>query len=53
MAKEMEMYDMGPVSRLSDDGTDCNDSMANRLDEAADIYGDIATAEDYGYVNRG
>ena len=28
-------------------------TKGGRIGEAADMYGDVATAEDYGYVTRG
>lgn len=29
------------------------EAKGTRIGEATDIYGDLATAEDYGYVTRG
>lgn len=57
MAKEM--YVGSPREKYSNDDSPYEDpaqvveSKGVRIGEAADMYGDIATAEDYGYVTRG
>lgn len=58
MAKEM--YVGSPREKYSNDDSPPYDDPAQvveskgvRIGEAADMYGDIATAEDYGYVTRG
>lgn len=35
------------------DGPRIVDERGTGIDEAADMYGDLQTAEDYGYVTRG
>ena len=37
----------------SDDPSRVVETKGIRIGEAADMYGDLATAEDYGYVTRG
>jgi hypothetical protein len=57
MANEKAHYELG----TSDAGTgydhkdaaDIVASRGNHIGEAADIYGDVQTAEEYGYVSRG
>ncbi|KAF1986885.1 proline-specific permease [Aulographum hederae CBS 113979] len=53
MDYEKNQYAIGssPVDSDSNDGA-VNDKR-NSIGEAADIYGDIQTAEEYGYVRRG
>lgn len=36
-----------------DDPANVVETKGVRIGEAADMYGDLATAEDYGYVTRG
>ncbi len=56
---EKKGYDVHDGERLSDSPTRYVDpshvieEKGIAMGEAADIYGDIATAEDYGYVSRG
>lgn len=52
-------YDVSNGERLGDsptgyvDPSQIVDEKGIAMGEAVDIYGDIATAEDYGYVTRG
>lgn len=38
---------------MYDDPSRAVDERGMQLGEAADLYGDIETAKDYGYVTRG
>lgn len=38
---------------IYDDPAGVVETKGTRIGEAADMYGDVATAEDYGYVTRG
>lgn len=56
---EKEDYNVAPMRRRSDESP-IYDSAARiveekgaRMGEAADMYGDLETAEEYGYVSRG
>lgn len=55
-------YDIHPMEKLSQEspGRGFEDNSARvveekgtRIAEAADMYGDLETAEDFGYVSRG
>ena len=54
-----EKYNITPAEKLSnesppyDDMARVVDEKGVRIGEAADMYGDLATAEEYGYVSRG
>lgn len=48
-----EEYPMSNVSDMYDDPAAIVEERGIRLGEASDMYGDIKTAEDYGYVSRG
>ncbi len=48
---EKEQYAMGAPAY--DDPSQIIEHKGMRMGEAADVYGDIQTAEDYGYVSRG
>lgn len=48
-----EEYPMSNVSDIYDDPAAIVEERGIRLGEASDMYGDIKTAEDYGYVTRG
>lgn len=54
-----EPYGNSPGEKYSnesppyDDPSRIVETKGVRIDEAADMYGDLATAEDYGYVTRG
>lgn len=50
-----EQYEIGqsPVDHGFDDATHRGGSKAVAVGEAADLYGDVATAEHFGYVERG
>lgn len=50
MEKETYTVDGAPTY---DDPARVVDDKAHRMEEAVDMYGDIQTAEDYGYVSRG
>lgn len=61
---EKDVYELGPVEQYTNVSDIYDDShytetarivaeKGMRFGEAADIYGDIETAEDYGYVTRG
>ena len=41
------------VADMYDDPSRVVDEKGMQLGEAADLYGDIETAKDYGYVTRG
>jgi amino acid transporter len=41
------------LNHTSGDMKDIVQTKGNGIGEAADIYGDLATAEEYGYVERG
>lgn len=47
-----EDYNGHAHAQYVDPGTGV-ESKTGRMTEAADIYGDIETAEEYGYVTRG
>ena len=49
LTKISDIYDDESTRNVSPVTTDEKDS---RLYEAIDVYGDIQTAEDYGYVSR-
>jgi hypothetical protein len=59
MAKEKATYNLNGVAVDEVPAYDPKDvadivaSKGNNIGEAADIYGDIQTAEEYGYVSRG
>jgi len=49
-------HDAGHVSHVSHDYDEISKQQARRgskVNEATDMYGDVATAEEYGYVSRG
>jgi len=46
-------YDADPDSPHFDDATRIVEEKGTRIGEAADMYGDLETAEDFGYVTRG
>ena len=48
-----EEYPMSNVSDIYDDPATIVEERGIRLGEASDMYGDVKTAEDYGYVTRG
>lgn len=48
---EKELHDT-PSPEIPRDGA-APPYTINRMGEAADMYGDIQTAEEYGYVTRG
>ena len=54
-----EAYNITPAEKYSaesppyDDMARVVDEKGVRIGEAADMYGDLATAEEYGYVTRG
>ena len=54
-----EQYNIAPAEKFSgesppyDDMARVVDEKGVRIGEAADMYGDLATAEEYGYVSRG
>ena len=48
---ESALYD--EPSRMYDDPSRMTTERGLQLDEAADMYGDVQTAEEHGYVNRG
>ena len=54
-----EEYNISRTEKLSnesplyDDMARVVDDKGVRIGEAADMYGDLATAEEYGYVSRG
>ena len=48
---ESALYD--EPSRMYDDPSRITTERGLQLDEAADMYGDVQTAEEHGYVNRG
>lgn len=50
MSYEKDQYAIGGEN--SSDGY-VNERKPSAIGEAADIYGDVATAEEYGYVERG
>ncbi len=51
---EKEQYAIGTQQPGSDHGVaDIVEQKGAAMGEAADIYGDIQTAEEYGYVQRG
>lgn len=54
---EKAQYTVGSDSPHADSGhggmKDIVHSKGNATGEAADIYGDLATAEEFGYVERG
>jgi len=49
----LEEYPLSNVSDIYDDPAMVVEERGIRLGEASDMYGDIKTAEDYGYVSRG
>jgi hypothetical protein len=59
MAGEKAIYKLDAGARDESPGYDHKDaadivaSKGNNIGEAADIYGDVQTAEEYGYVSRG
>ena len=62
MATEKESYNGTAMEKLSDDSpmngarrdsAQIVEEKGVEMGEAADIYGDLETAEDYGYVSRG
>lgn len=51
---EKNNYDVDHVTQPSDHAIkDIVETKGGAVGEAADIYGDIHTAEHYGYVERG
>lgn len=54
-----EVYNTTPAEKFSaesphyDNMARVVDEKGTRIGEAADMYGDLATAEEYGYVSRG
>lgn len=56
---EKEPYGHSPEGKYSNESPPYEDPSSvverkgGRIGEAADMYGDVATAEDYGYVTRG
>ena len=58
---EKEAYSVNPTEKYSnesppyghDDPTRIVEEKGIRLGEAADMYGDLGSAEEYGYVTRG
>lgn len=56
---ENEPYGNSPGEKYSNESPPSDDparvveTKGIRVGEAADMYGDLATAEDYGYVTRG
>jgi amino acid transporter len=56
MANEKANYELGSEAVPAYDHKDAAGIVASRgnnIGEAADIYGDVQTAEEYGYVSRG
>lgn len=50
---EKQQYPMGSESPSDHGVKDVVETKGNHISEAADIYGDVQTAEDFGYVQRG
>lgn len=52
---EKAPYDVNDSPSTSHHFVDANgeESKDGRIAEAAELYGDVATAEEYGYVKRG
>lgn len=56
---DKEQYNISPAGKYSnesppyDDMARVVDEKGIRMGEAADMYGDLATAEEFGYVTRG
>jgi hypothetical protein len=53
MSAEKELYNNTAAPAYDDHQTQRRESKVDRIAEAAELYGDIATAEEYGYVTRG
>jgi amino acid transporter len=56
MAGEKANYELGVEESPAYNHKDAANIVAakgNHIGEAADIYGDVQTAEEYGYVTRG
>jgi len=51
MTEEKEPY--GAVPPYNEEGIHRRESKVDPIVEAAELYGDVATAEEYGYVTRG
>ena len=56
---EKEAYNVAPAEKISNDSPGYTNAeriveeKGVRMGEAADMYGDLETAEDFGYVSRG
>ena len=50
---EKQQYAMGSESPSDHGVKDVVDTKGNHIGEAADLYGDVQTAEEFGYVKRG
>ena len=50
---EKSAYSTGMDAPTYDDPSRIVEEKGIRMGEAADIYGDVETAEEYGYVTRG
>jgi amino acid transporter len=56
MSSEKDQYALDISSGASADVKDVKyivEAKGNATGEAADLYGDLGTAEEYGYVERG
>lgn len=57
---EKDIYNVSPEEKLSNESPNdyhgaerIVEEKGSRIGEAAAMYGDLESAEDYGYVNRG
>ena len=58
---EKDPYNISPEEKLSNESPNdyhgdvekITEEKGARIGEAADMYGDLESAEDYGYVSRG
>lgn len=53
MEKDQFTVEKGMEAQAYDDPAHIVEDKGVRMGEAADMYGDLDTAEEYGYVTRG